>query len=85
MHINELDYLETQGLSVLVYQNQFHDVFRDRERHRNLSPMTTIGQTTVGLKDAWPFLWYENEYVADAASIFILAANAAEALTRSTP
>jgi endoglucanase len=37
------------------------------------------------LEDAWPFLWYEIEYVADAASIFILAANAAEALTRSTP
>jgi hypothetical protein len=33
------------------------------------------------LKDAWPFLWYENEYVVDAASTFILAANAAEALT----
>jgi len=37
------------------------------------------------LKDAWPFLWYENEYVVDAASTFILAASAADALTRSTP
>jgi len=37
------------------------------------------------LKDQWPFLWYENEYVVDAASTFILAANAAEALTRSRP
>ncbi len=37
------------------------------------------------LKDAWPFLWYENEYVVDAASIYLLAANAAQALTRSTP
>jgi hypothetical protein len=37
------------------------------------------------LKDQWPFLWYENEYVVDAATIFILAANAAEALTRLTP
>jgi hypothetical protein len=37
------------------------------------------------LKDAWPFLWYENEYVVDAASTFILAANAAAALTRSGP
>lgn len=25
----------------------------------------------------WPFLWYENEYVVDAATAFILAANAA--------
>jgi endoglucanase len=32
------------------------------------------------LKDSWPFLWYENEYVVDAATTFILAANAAEAL-----
>lgn len=34
------------------------------------------------LKDAWPFLWFENEYVVDAATSFILAANAADALTR---
>jgi endoglucanase len=33
------------------------------------------------LKDSWPFLWYENEYVVDTATTFILAANAAEALT----
>ena len=32
------------------------------------------------LKVGWPFLWYENEYVVDDASTFILAANAAEAL-----
>jgi len=32
------------------------------------------------LEDTWPFLWYENEYVVDDASTFILAANAAEAL-----
>jgi hypothetical protein len=32
------------------------------------------------LKEGWPFLWYENEYVIDAATAFILAANAAEAL-----
>jgi hypothetical protein len=32
------------------------------------------------LKDSWPFLWYENEYVVDAATTFILAANAADAL-----
>jgi hypothetical protein len=34
------------------------------------------------LKNAWPFLWYENEYVVDAGSVFILAANAASALAR---
>ena len=34
------------------------------------------------LKDNWPFLWYENEYVVDTATSFILAANAAEALAR---
>jgi endoglucanase len=32
------------------------------------------------LKDSWPFLWYENEYVVDAATTFILAANAAAAV-----
>jgi hypothetical protein len=32
------------------------------------------------LKDDWPFLWFENEYVVDAATAFILAANAANAL-----
>jgi endoglucanase len=35
------------------------------------------------LKSGWPFLWYENEYVVDAGSAFILAANAADALTSS--
>ena len=33
-------------------------------------------------KDAWPFLWYENESVVDNGSTFILAANAAEALAQ---
>ena len=32
------------------------------------------------LKSQWPFLWYENEYVVDDATSFILAANAAAAL-----
>jgi hypothetical protein len=35
------------------------------------------------LKPAWPFLWYENEYVVDAVTSFILAANAADAETKS--
>jgi len=34
------------------------------------------------LKEGWPFLWYENEYVIDAATSFILAANAAKAETK---
>ena len=34
------------------------------------------------LKEGWPFLWYENEYVVDAASTFILAAKAAESVAR---
>jgi hypothetical protein len=31
LHVNELGYLDAQGLSILVYQNQFHDVFRDQK------------------------------------------------------
>jgi hypothetical protein len=31
LHLNDLDYFDTQGLSVLAYQNQFHDVFRDQK------------------------------------------------------
>ncbi len=30
------------------------------------------------LKDSWPFLWFENEYVIDGVTSFILAANAAD-------
>jgi endoglucanase len=33
------------------------------------------------LNEGWPFLWYENEYVVDAATSFILAANAANSET----
>jgi endoglucanase len=36
------------------------------------------------LKKGWPFLWYENEYVVDGVTSFILAANAAYAETKST-
>jgi len=43
---------------------------------------TFKAQEEAELADAWPFLWYENEYVVDAATAFILAANAAQALTR---
>jgi len=34
------------------------------------------------LKSDWPFLWYENEYVVDTATAFILTANAADTLTK---
>jgi endoglucanase len=34
------------------------------------------------LTDSWPFLWYENEYVVDAATAFILASSAANTLAR---
>jgi hypothetical protein len=34
------------------------------------------------LKDSWPFLWFENEYVVGAVASFILAANAVDALAR---
>lgn len=33
------------------------------------------------LKSDWPFLWYENEYVVDAGSAFILTANAVDTIT----
>ena len=33
--------------------------------------------------DTWPFFWYENEYVVDAATSFVLAANAAHAETKT--
>lgn len=32
LHLNDRDYLETQGLNVLVYQDKYHDVFRDEKR-----------------------------------------------------
>ena len=31
LHLNNLDYFDTQGLSVLAYQNTFHEVFRDQK------------------------------------------------------
>jgi endoglucanase len=34
------------------------------------------------LKEAWPFLWYENEYVIDTVTSYILAANAANAVAK---
>jgi len=35
------------------------------------------------LKEGWPFLWYENEYVVDGVTSYILAANAAHAETKT--
>lgn len=46
--------------------------------------VTIIQPDFPELKDGWPFLWYENEYVVDAATSFILAANAAYAETKSS-
>jgi len=31
LRVNDKDYLETQGLSILVYQNAFHPVFKDQK------------------------------------------------------
>jgi hypothetical protein len=31
LQLNDRNYLETQGLNVLVYENKFHDVFRDQK------------------------------------------------------
>jgi endoglucanase len=31
LHLSGQDYFETQGLSVLAYQNRFHEVFRDQK------------------------------------------------------
>jgi endoglucanase len=42
--------------------------------------VTIIQPDYPELKESWPFLWYENEYVVDAATTFILAANAADAV-----
>ena len=35
------------------------------------------------LNEGWPFLWYENEYVVDTVTSYIVAANAAHAETKS--
>ncbi|AHG92045.1 glycoside hydrolase family 9 [Gemmatirosa kalamazoonensis] len=37
------------------------------------------------LKEDWPFLWYEGEYVIPEAAMFVYVANAAQRLYRSTP
>ena len=42
--------------------------------------VTIISPDYPELGEAWPFLWYENEYVLDAATAFVLAANAGAAL-----
>jgi endoglucanase len=39
--------------------------------------VTIIQPDFPELMNDWPFLWYENEYVVDTATAFILAANAA--------
>lgn len=44
--------------------------------------VTLIAPDYPELSDAWPFLWYENEYVLDAATAFILASNAGAVVAR---
>ncbi len=46
--------------------------------------VTIIQPDFPELINDWPFLWYENEYVVDTATAFILAANAADAVTRES-
>jgi len=44
--------------------------------------VTMIAPDFPELSDAWPFLWYENEYVLDGATAFILASNAGAMLAK---
>ena len=44
--------------------------------------VTVIAPDYPELTEGWPFFWYENEYVVDAATVFILAANAGAAVTK---
>jgi hypothetical protein len=44
--------------------------------------VTIIQPDFPELKSDWPFLWYENEYVVDTASAYILAARAANAIAK---
>ena len=44
--------------------------------------VTVLQPNFPELDDAWPFLWFEHEYVVDAATSFILAANAANAVAK---
>jgi hypothetical protein len=41
--------------------------------------VTVLQPNFPELDEAWPFLWYEHEYVVDTVTSFILAANAANA------
>ena len=47
--------------------------------------VTVIQPDFPELMNDWPFLWYENEYVVDAASAFIFVANAANSLANAPP
>lgn len=44
--------------------------------------VTIIQPDFPELKSDWPFLWYENEYVVDTATAYILAARATDAVAR---
>jgi hypothetical protein len=46
--------------------------------------VTVVQPDFPELTNDWPFLWYENEYVVDAATAFILAANCANVIGNET-
>jgi methionine synthase II (cobalamin-independent) len=48
-----------------------------------ISGVVIIQPDIPELKTGWPFLWSENEYLVDAVTAFILAANAAHAETKN--
>jgi hypothetical protein len=95
--LTEHDVLETHGLSVLLFHNEYHRVFGDQKMNgmeiilhdQRIVPGGIIPGVVIlqpdfpELKEGWPFLWYENEYVVDGVTSFILAANAAHAETKS--
>jgi len=47
--------------------------------------VTVIQPDFPELMSEWPFLWYENEYVVDAATGFVLLANAGSAMAGEKP
>jgi hypothetical protein len=40
LHLSDLDYFEAQGLSVLAYQNTFHEVFSFSPQTRRMRWLT---------------------------------------------
>jgi hypothetical protein len=44
LHLNDLDYFEAQGLSVLAYQNTFHEVFSFSPQTRRMRWLTGVNR-----------------------------------------